>query len=275
MTDSGSQWSQSFGSAGVDAMRVYDEILARLFTPWARDLVDRVAPTPGCEALDIACGPGTVSFVLAKRIGSGGHVVGTDISPAMLEVARSRLALDSAAPIEWVQSPAAPLPLPDASADVLTCQQGLQFFPDKVAALAEMRRTLRSGGVAGVSVWTAIEDQPFLTGLRDAVASTMSESVADRYLGPFSLAGADAAELAEKAGFKEVSLERVTLPAVVEGGAEALVRTLVASGIATDFAALDDEGRASLLDQVSRNVAPFERNGTLHSTMTASVLRLS
>jgi ubiquinone/menaquinone biosynthesis C-methylase UbiE len=70
-------------------MRVYDTVIARLFTPWAHNLMDRLAPPPGCMALDVACGPGTVSRILAERIGSEGHVVATDISPAMLEIARS------------------------------------------------------------------------------------------------------------------------------------------------------------------------------------------
>jgi ubiquinone/menaquinone biosynthesis C-methylase UbiE len=271
---SGSQWSAAFAGANVDSMRVYDTIVARLFTPWAHDLIDRLAPPAGCAALDIACGPGTVSHVLAERIGRDGHVVATDISPAMLNIARSKPMAPEMATIEWLEAPAAPLPVPDSAFDIITCQQGLQFFPDKIGALAEMRRVLRSGGRAGVAVWTRVEDQLFGY-LRDAVASVVSVEIAERYLGPFLLSGQDAAAYAHSAGFEDVNLERVTLPAVLPGGVQEMFDTLPASGIAPAIAALDDAKRADLLAEIARLTQPLRDGDTLRGSLTASVLILS
>jgi ubiquinone/menaquinone biosynthesis C-methylase UbiE len=270
----GGVWSNAFAGATRAAMRSYDEILARLFTPWAHDLIDRVDPPRGCTALDVAAGPGTVAHLLAERIGRDGRVIAADISPAMLEIARSKPVADDWAPIEWVESPAAPLPVPDDAVDIVTCQQGLQFFPDKVAALAEMRRTLRSSGRAAVAVWTRIEDQPFRY-LRDAVANVVSAEVAERYPGPFLLTGEAAAEHARAAGFEHVQLEQVTLTAVLPGGAADLYGTLPAAGIAADIAALDDAQRAQLLAEVTRLSEPIRDGEALRSSMTASVLILS
>jgi ubiquinone/menaquinone biosynthesis C-methylase UbiE len=270
----GSQWSAAFAGANVDSMRVYDTIIARLFTPWAHDLIDRLAPPLGCVALDIACGPGTVSRILAERIGRDGRVVATDISPAMLDIARSKPMAPDSATIEWLTAPAVPLPVPDSAFDIVTCQQGLQFFPDKIGALAEMRRVLRSGGRAGVAVWTRVEDQLFGY-LRDAIAHVISVELADRYLGPFLLSGEDAAEYAHRAGFETVNLERVTLPAVVQGGAEEMFDTLPASGIASDIAALDDATRADLLAETARLTEPLRDGDALRGSLTASVLILS
>jgi SAM-dependent methyltransferase len=255
-------------------MQVYDSIVARLFTPWAHDAIDRLAPMPGCSALDVACGPGTVSRILAERIGRHGQVVATDISPAMLEIARSKSTGADSAPIEWIEASAAPLPLPDSAFDILTCQQGLQFFPDKVGALTEMRRVLRPGGRAGVSVWTHIEDQLFGY-LRDAIATVISAETAERYLGPFLLTGEAAAECARHAGFANVSLTRVTLPAVLTGGAQELFDTLPASGIAPAIDALDDAARAELLAEIVRITEPVRDGGSLRGSLTASVLVLS
>jgi ubiquinone/menaquinone biosynthesis C-methylase UbiE len=255
-------------------MRVYDDILARLFTPWAHDLIDRLAPPTGCAALDVACGPGTVSRILAERIGRDGHVVATDISAAMLEIARSKPTTPGGAPIEWLRAPAAPLPAPDSAFDIVTCQQGLQFFPDKISALAEMRRVLRTGGRAGIAVWTRVEDQVFGY-LRDAIAAEISLEVAESYLGPFLLSGEDAAEYARSAGFENVDLERVTLPAVIQGGAQELFNTLPASGIASAIAALDDATRADILAETARLTAPLRDGDILRSSLTASVLILS
>jgi ubiquinone/menaquinone biosynthesis C-methylase UbiE len=273
-TPSGSQWSSAFAGASVAAMQAYDTIIARLFTPWAHDLIDRLSPPAGCAALDVAAGPGTVTHVLAERIGRDGRVVAADISPAMLEIARSKPVVDDWAPIEWIEAPAVPIPVPDDSVDIVTCQQGLQFFPDKTAALIEMRRTLRSGGRAGLSVWTRVEDQLFGY-LRDAVARVVSAEVAERYLGPFLLTGEQAADHARAAGFENVELERVTLPAVLAGGVHELFGTLPAAGIAPDIAALDDAKRAELLAELTRLTEPLRDGDALRSSLTASVLILS
>lgn len=267
------QWSSAFAGANVDSMQVYDTIIARLFTPWAHDLIDRLQPPPDCAALDIACGPGTVSHVLAQRIGPGGHLVATDISSAMLEIARSKPIDPGSAAIDWRQAPATPLPLPDSAVDIVTCQQGLQFFPDRVGALAEMRRVLRSEGRAGVAVWTRVEDQIFGY-LRDAIASVLSIELAERYLGPFQLTGDDAADAAHSAGFESVNLEKVTLPAVLPGGAPELVESLRASGIAPAIAALGESQRAELLAETTRLTQPLRDGIALHGSLTASVLIL-
>lgn len=273
-TTSAGQWSNAFAGATLDAMRSYDAILARLFTPWAHDLIDRIDPARGCIALDVAAGPGTVAHLLAERIGRDGRVIAADISPAMVEIGRTKPVADDWAPIEWVEAPAAPLPIPDDAIDIITCQQGLQFFPDKVAALAEMRRTLRPGGRAAVAVWTRVEDQPFGY-LRDAVANVVSVEVAGRYPGPFMLTGAAAAEHARAAGFENIDVEQVTLPAVLPGGAVDLYGTLPAAGIAADIAALDDAKRVELLAEVVRLTEPIRDGEALRTTMTASVLILS
>ncbi len=274
MTKSGSQWSAQFAGANVDAMRVYDAILARLFTPWAHDLIERVAPSAGCTALDVACGPGTVALLLAARVGPGGRVLAADISPAMLAIARAKPVDPAAAPIDWIEAPAAPIPLPDASVDLVTCQQGLQFFPDKVGALTEMRRVLRPGGRAGVAVWTQVEDQIFRF-LPQAMAKVVSSELATRYLGPFLLGGDDAAAHARAAGFSNVHLEKVTLPAVMPGAGQSLFNTLAAAGIAPDIAALDDATRDALRAEVVRLTEPHRDGDAIRSSLSASVLMLS
>lgn len=274
MSKPGDQWSAAFAGASVDAMRVYDDLIATLFAPWAQDIVRRVDPAAGASALDIACGPGTVSRVLADRIGVSGRVVATDISPAMLEIAQAKPGPAGAAPIEWVVSPAAPLDVPDDSFDVVTCQQGLQFFPDKSAALSEMRRALRDGGRAVVTFWAAVEDQPLFAIVRDAVEAVMGSTIAARYMGPWALPGEDGLKHAHEAGFDEVRLERITLPVELPGGAEALVISLVASGIAADYAAGGDATHRALVDFTRDRLGSHADDERLASTMTTSMLTL-
>ena len=83
-------WSASFASAPTSALCFYDEIMVpRMFDPWADLLLDQMGLMSGQAVLDIACGPGTVSRNAALRVGPSGRVTGCDLSPAMLDLARS------------------------------------------------------------------------------------------------------------------------------------------------------------------------------------------
>src|SRR5262249_60545343 len=101
-------------------------------------------PGRGDRVVDVACGTGIVARIAAARVGPSGVVVGVDLNPGMLNVARSVSLTDSrsAAPIQWQEASADKLPFPGESFDIVYCQLGLQFFADRPAALREMRRVL-------------------------------------------------------------------------------------------------------------------------------------
>lgn len=244
-------WGDTWKQGDADGMQLYDEVIRPLFEPFAQDLVARVAPAPGSTAFDLACGPGTVTRHLARAIGPEGRVIAADISPAMLAIASARPPERDAAPVEWIESPAAPLQLPDASVQTFTCQQGLQFFPDQLDALAEARRTLASEGVAAFAFWQRLSENPFFELLHDAIRDIFGRELADRYAsGPWSLDGPVAEQLARDAGFGDVDLETVSLesPLPPDPGA-ALVRTLGASGIAQELGDLEGAKAQQLLER--------------------------
>ena len=163
-------------------MRVYDEVLVpRLFVPWGRVLLDELDLVPGKAVLDLACGPGSVTRLAAEHVGPNGHVTGCDFSPAMLELARAKPGPPGAAQIEYLEAPADDLPVAARSFDVAVCQQGLQFFPDRPAALAEMHRALRPGGSVGIAVWSKIGDSPVFAAMYDAIREAIDDELADRY----------------------------------------------------------------------------------------------
>ena len=109
-------------------------LVGPLFRPFAEVTIDELAPARGDAILDIACGTGIVARVAQERLGGRGHIVGVDVSPGMLGVARA-----AAPDIDWREGNAGSLPLRDGEEfQVVVCQQGLQFFPDRPAALAEM-----------------------------------------------------------------------------------------------------------------------------------------
>ncbi len=124
----------------MKAAELYERCPARyILGPWAPLLVEAARLAVGERVLDVACGTGVVARAAAERVGRGGRVVGIDLNPGMIAVAQSLPAIDGA-PIEWLERSVLDLGLDDASFDVVLCQQGLQFFPDKTVALREMRR---------------------------------------------------------------------------------------------------------------------------------------
>jgi ubiquinone/menaquinone biosynthesis C-methylase UbiE len=114
-----------------------------------------------------------VARLAAERVGPGGRVVGLDLNPGMLQVAAG-LAVRGA-PTRWVQADAGHLPFGDRSFEVVCCQLGLQYVPDRAAALAEMARVLAPGGRLAAMVWRSIEHSPGFALLAEAL---------DRHVGP-------------------------------------------------------------------------------------------
>jgi ubiquinone/menaquinone biosynthesis C-methylase UbiE len=124
---------------------LYERFLVEpLCRPFAQELLDRTALAPIERLLDVACGTGIVARLAHEIVADRGRLVGVDARPAMLAVARSVAPI-----IEWPQGDAALLPVDrDEAFDVVTCHQGLQFFPDKPAAVREMR-PVSQGTVCG------------------------------------------------------------------------------------------------------------------------------
>ena len=268
-------WSARFASAGNDAMRDdYEGILVpRLFVPWAELLADQLELAPGEAVLDVACGPGTVARIAAQRVGAGGRVTGVDFSPAMLAIAREKPPVAEGAPLEYLEGPADHLGVPDHDVDVVTCQHGLQFFPDRPAALADMRRVLRPGGRLGVAVWRSIAECPPFDALADGIAEVLGNQVATVYRGgPWGLGDADELmSLIDGAGFTDLAVARYELPLVFEGGPAQLVDTLSIAAVAADVAALDDKGHQDLVAAVARAAAPLMDGDAVRSTAAANL----
>jgi ubiquinone/menaquinone biosynthesis C-methylase UbiE len=136
------------------ASTAYERVMVpAIFGPWAKDLLDTVALAPGMQVLDVACGTGIVARLAAPLVGPTGRVVGLDSNEAMLAMARAQPVLTGAR-LEWRQGDATKLPFSDAEFDAVLCQQGLQYVPDRPAALREMKRVLASGGQLALSVFS-------------------------------------------------------------------------------------------------------------------------
>jgi ubiquinone/menaquinone biosynthesis C-methylase UbiE len=139
---------------------IYDRLLVpMIFAPYARDLAQRINARQPRDVLETAAGTGVVTRELASVLPASTRITATDLNEPMLVQARTHL-LDKPQ-ITWRQADALALPFEDASFDVVTCQFGVMFFPDRVKGAAEARRALRPGGRFLFNVWDRIEDNEF------------------------------------------------------------------------------------------------------------------
>jgi len=189
-----------------------------VFEPWAEVLLDAVGVSPGDRVLDVASGTGVVARAAARRAGPEGRVVGTDVSEPMLSLAAARPLADDCAPVEYLEARADDLPFPDESFDVVLCQQGLQFFTERLDAAREMHRVVRAGGTVGAAVWAAgYRLEPF-DDYAEALAATGVEPPFPRAFENTAFVMSDGAgrELFEHAGFDTIDAsvveQTVTFP---------------------------------------------------------------
>jgi SAM-dependent methyltransferase len=250
---------------------VYVSVLVpSLFQPWAELLVDALEPRPGSRAVDVASGPATVARVIAARIGAIGHVYACDLDAELLAAAPPG---DSgAAAVELLACPADALPLPDASVDAVTCQQGLQFLPDRVGALAEMHRVARPGARLAAAVWRTRDEMPFYAALV-AAAEEVLGSAGGMGETPFALADpAVLRALATEAGWQHVEVSPRDLPIEFSCVAD-VFRTFEVTPVADQVRALDAAGRRELEAALVRALAPLiDTDGAVRATTGTSFL---
>jgi len=264
-----------FGCFSIGSVAAtYEEIyVPRIFIPWARLLLDRADLSQGESVLDVATGPGTVARLAAERVGPRGRVVGTDLSAAMIGIAQEKPLADQAAAIEYLVAPAAPLPVADGSFDVVTCQQGLQFFPDCQAALREMQRALRPGGLLVAAVWREITLQPSFAAIDAALREGLGADAAEPYGAPFRGPGREEIrQFLAGAAFQNVAVDEHRLPLVYEGGITQALATLAASPVATTVAALSDKERARLWEAGRRRLEPLLVDGAIRTEMVSHLV---
>lgn len=138
---------------------VYERYMVpMIFEDYAVDLADRAAQCDATRVLELAAGTGVVTRRLAERCAQAVEIVATDLNQAMLDRA---VAIGTSRAVQWRTADAMRLPFGDGEFDVVVCQFGAMFFPNKAEAFCEARRVLRLGGTLVFNVWERIELNEF------------------------------------------------------------------------------------------------------------------
>jgi ubiquinone/menaquinone biosynthesis C-methylase UbiE len=235
---------------------LYDRYMVPLlFEPYARVVADRVGKLQPSRILETAAGTGVLTD-LAARAAPDAQLVATDINPGVVAFASERL---DTRRVTVQQANAQDLPFEDDSFDLVLCQFGVMFFPDKVVANAEARRVLRRGGSYILVTFADLRDNPVPKAADEAVAGLFPDDP-PRYMerGPFSYTDASAIEAdLRSGGFSDVAIETTTLMTHVNAR-DAAAGMVLGSPFRAEIERRDPASLERALDAVTAALRPLD-----------------
>lgn len=199
----------------------YDDCLGPfLFEPFALDLVERIEISKARNVLELACGTGRVTKHLSLQLSADAKLTATDLNPGMIDVAKQRITSGN---VRWETVDMTNIPFEENQFDLIVCQFGIMFAPDKVKAFTEIRRVLKKGGKLIFNTWGDIHNNKVWSITSDLVNSFLGENPTGIFTeGPFSLQDEKVVlQFLEQAGFNETKFFSVDKTGTIPTAAEA------------------------------------------------------
>ena len=251
------QWNE-----GQPRYHAYADRWEQVWAPFGQAMFDAARLQPAERVMDIGCGYGTTTIEAAERVAPSGRVVGVDISAAMLEPARRRVAATGLDNIELLEADAQVHTFDARSFDAVISRFGTMFFADPDAAFANLARALRPDGRLAFVCWQdPLKSEWIAVALGAAVAALgqAPDLGAPGAPGPFAFADGDRLRrLITAGGFRDVTLETVTRPQRIGDDADDAAAFLMS--IAEDmqvFAGAPDEVVTAAIDALRTAYAPY------------------
>ncbi|EFL49355.1 Methyltransferase type 11 [Solidesulfovibrio fructosivorans JJ]] len=225
---------------------------------WAEKLIAVAGIGPGDLVLDVACGTGIVARKAARRVGETGGVTGLDHNEAMVWAAKDFADREGLSDIDWRRGDASSLACETPTYDVALCQQGLQYFPDKPAALRGMREALVPQGRVAVACWRELERIPIFAVVADALKEVFGQKAIDLFEVSSSLsAREDLRGLLREAGFRDIRVRLEILVSRLPDPMRFLPEYLSVFPVAADIAAMSDADRTAMFRRMLGRLGDF------------------
>jgi SAM-dependent methyltransferase len=241
---------ESFQLAGNAAAVYEDQKVPAIFGPLAEATLNAVSLDQSDVILDVACGTGIVARTVRRRLGLIPRIVGVDLNEEMIATARN-LGDEASQSCEWHIADVTNMPFDSETFSIAFCQQGIQFFPDEIAALREMKRVLRSKGGIVLSVWSGPSE--LFKALATALSRHVDEEIGQRALAPFTYGRA--AELGDKMsdlGFINVSAQIIVVDRTLADPETSIPKEIMGSPIGPSVA---EKGDATMREIVADTIA--------------------
>jgi ubiquinone/menaquinone biosynthesis C-methylase UbiE len=251
---------------------IYDRYMVPLiFEPYAVDLCRRVVALRPGKVLETAAGTGVLTRHLARELPREVAILATDLNQPMLDHAAG---IGTARAVDWRRADAMQLPLSDGSADVVACQFGVMFFPDKAAAFAETRRVLRPGGCFVFNAWDRIEESEMIHTITQALDALFPQDP-PRFMqrGPHGYA--DKSRIAEdlrRAGFASWEIDTVSRRSQAPSPREPAIAYCQGTPLRTEIEAQGQYALAQATDAATQALARRFGSGAIEGRIQAHVV---
>ncbi len=256
-TTTRAQWQ-----AAADAWRQWGPFLGEWLGAATEQMFDLARIKQGSRVLDVAAGAGEQSIAAARRVGASGHVLATDIAPALLDHARADARAAGLSNVETRELDGEALSeLPAASFDAAISRVGLIYFPDQQRALAGIRHALKPGGRFAAIVYSTPDKNQFFSipvGIIRRRAKLPPPQPGQP--GPFSLGGDGVLAAAyERAGLRDIEVRKVDSPVRLPSAAECVRFERESFGALHQMmSTLSETERAETWEEIERELRQFE-----------------
>ncbi len=263
--------SNKFHLSSSAAETYENQTMPAIFAPMAEATLDAISLPGQAKVLDVACGTGAVARAIALRLSGPSRIVGADLNPAMIEIAQRNIPTGKHK-FEFVAAPVEEMPFENGEFDVAFCQQGLQFFPDKQAALVEMRRVMCDGAKLFLTCWASIP--PFFQIVAEALAHHLDDDCAAKAVEPFIWNdSAHICSLISDAQFECPPPTALALNRIMSASPETMRAGILASPNEPALRKAGDEVIGKIVSEILEGVARFRDGDTLKMPQQAHLFQ--
>lgn len=239
--------SQETYQLSGNAAEIYEsQKVPAMFGPLADATLNEVPLIPADAILDIACGTGILARKARMSVGENARVAGVDLNDSMIATARN-LPDEHSRSCEWYVSSVDSMPFEGGAFTKVFCQQGFQFFPDERAALKEMRRVMRPGGLLAMTIWSG--PAILFTVMADAITKYIDRKTAEKLLLPFTYGGHERLLVyMAREGFVDISRKELPIDRIVGNADRTMEQEILGNPVGPIIAATGEETMQKIIE---------------------------